>query len=117
MPAGRQKVEPSVGGTHPSYATDFFKADTDEQVWLGSPHLDNLVTVALALGGEVWAARQRQAIAEKLAEKKIPPTTANIEAYKASPEEEKAWEAQRQEMALRVYGTLARSLKPLKTSG
>lgn len=116
MPAGRQKVEPKVG-SHPTYATDFFKADTDEQVWLGSPHLDNLVTVSLALGGEVWATRQRQLIAEKLAEKKIAPTTANIESYQSTPDEDKAWEAQRQEMAKRVYGVLARSLKSLKTSG
>ncbi len=114
MPAGKTKVDPVVDN-HPTYATDYFKSDTDQQVWLGSPHVDNLVTVALALGGEVWATRQRQIIAEKLAEKKIAATTANIEAYKPSPEEEKAWEAQRQEMALRVYGTLARSLKPLKT--
>ena len=116
MPAGKTKVEAKVGGK-PTYATDYFKSDTDEQVWLGSPHIDNLVTVSLALGGEVWATRQRQLIAEKLAEKKIPATTANIEAYKASAEEEKAWDAQRQEMAKRVYGVLARSLKPLKTTG
>jgi hypothetical protein len=115
MPAGRTKAEPTVGNNHPSYATDFFKADTDQQVWLGSPHVDNLVTVALALGGEVWATRQRQAIAEKLAEKRIAPTTANIESYKPTAEEEKAWEAERQEMALRVYGVLARSLKPVKS--
>jgi hypothetical protein len=113
MPAGRTKANPTVGDNHQTYATDFFKADTDQQVWLGSPHIDNLVTVALALGGEVWATRQRQIIAERLAEKKIAATSANIEAYKPTPEEEKVWEAQRQEMALRVYGTLARSLKPL----
>ncbi len=116
MPAGRQKVEAKIG-SHPTYATDYFKSDTDEQVWLGSPHLDNLVTVSLALGGEVWATRQRQLIAEKLAEKKIPATSANIEGYLSSPEEDKTWEAQRQEMAKRVFGVLARSLKSLKTAG
>ena len=51
MPAGKTKVEAKVGGK-PTYATDFFKSDTEEQVWLGSPHIDNLVTVSLALGGE-----------------------------------------------------------------
>ncbi len=116
MPAGKTKVEAKVGGK-PTYATDYFKSDTEEQVWLGSPHIDNLVTVSLALGGEIWATRQRQLIAEKLAEKKIPATTANIEAYKSSPEEDKAWEAQRVEMARRVYGVLGRSLKPLKEQG
>ena len=51
MPAGKTKVEAKVGGK-PTYATDYFKSDTEEQVWLGSPHIDNLVTVSLALGGE-----------------------------------------------------------------
>lgn len=114
MPAGKTKVEPVVDN-HATYATDYFKADTDQQVWLGSPHIDSLVTVALALGGEVWATRQRQIISEKLAEKKIAATSANIEAYRPTPEEEKAWEALRQELAQRVYGTLTRSLLPLKT--
>ncbi len=94
---------------HPSYATDFIKSDADQQVWLGSPHLDNLVTVAIALGGEIWATRQRQAIAEKLAEKGVAATKANIEGYRPSPEEEKVWEREREEMALRVYGVLARA--------
>ena len=116
MPAGKTKVEAKVGGK-PTYATDYFKSDTEEQVWLGSPHIDNLVTVSLALGGEVWATRQRQLIAEKLAEKKMPATTANIEAYTASPEEVKEWEGMRKEMAKRVYQSLARSLKPLKEQG
>ncbi len=86
MPAGKVKVDAKVGGK-PTYATDYFKSDTEEQVWLGSPHIDNLVTVSLALGGEVWATRQRQLIAEKLAEKKLAATTANIEAYVASRSE------------------------------
>ncbi len=107
---------PNAVPNHVTYATDYIKADADQQVWLGSPHLDNLVTVAIALGGEVWATRQRQAIAEKLAEKGIPATTANIEAYRPTPEEEKTWEHQREEMALRVYGVLARATTPAKSS-
>jgi hypothetical protein len=104
-------TQPQAEHDHRTYATDYIRADTDQQVWLGSPHVDNLVTVSLALGGEVWATRQRQAIAERLAEKGIAATTANIEAYHPTAEEEKLWETQRQEMALRVYGVLARSLQ------
>jgi hypothetical protein len=108
-----EKVAPG----HATYATDYFKADADKQVWLGNPHIDNLVTVAIALGGEVWTTRQRQAIAERLADKGMPATTANIEAYVANREEEAAWRSQREEMVLRVFGVLARAAGTAAKSG
>ncbi|MBL8642749.1 MAG: hypothetical protein JNK21_02365 [Rhodospirillaceae bacterium] len=91
-----------------TFAADYFKSDTDKQVWLGNPHIDNLVTVVLALGAEIWALKQRQIISEKLAEKKVFPTTAAIEAYKPTKAEEAEWDAERQSLAKRVYGWFAR---------
>ena len=91
-----------------TYAADFYKSDTDKQVWLGNPHIDNLVSVSIALGAEIWAIKQRQIISETLAEQKKMPTTAAIESYKPSKEEEAAWDAERQDLAKRVYGVLAR---------
>ncbi len=117
MPIAKTPAEARIGKDHTTYATDYFRSDTDQQVWLGSPHLDNIVTVALALGGELWAVRQRQVIAEKLAEKGIAATSANIEAYRASAEEEKVWESQRQEMAVRVYGVLTRATVKSEKTG
>lgn len=91
-----------------THAADYFKSDTDKQVWLGSPHLDNLVTASIAIGAELWAVKQRQIISEKLAEKKIFATNAAIEAYKPTKDEEAAWELERRALAKRMFGVLAR---------
>ncbi|MBL8629151.1 MAG: hypothetical protein JNM81_05955 [Rhodospirillaceae bacterium] len=91
-----------------TFAADYFKSDTDKQVWLGNPHIDNLVSVTLALGAEIWAVKQRQIISEKLAAKKTFPTTAAIEAYKPSKDEEAEWDAERQALAKRLYSWFAR---------
>ncbi|MDX2222659.1 MAG: hypothetical protein SFV21_07925 [Rhodospirillaceae bacterium] len=92
----------------PTYAADYHKSDTDTQVWLGNPHIDNLVSVSLALGAEIWALKQRQIISERLAENNVFPTTAAIEAYKPTKDEEDAWDQERQALAKRVYGWFAR---------
>ncbi len=91
-----------------TFAADFFKSDTDKQVWLGSPHIDNLVSVSIAIGSEIWALKQRQIISEKLAEKKIPASSAAIEGYRPTKEEEVEWDEERQKLARRLFGVLAR---------
>jgi len=103
------KAAKTLGGKQ-TYAADFYESDTGKQVWLGNPHIDNLVSVSIALGAEIWAIKQRQIISEKLAEKKKMPTTAAIEAYKPSKEEEAAWDVERQDLAKRLYGVLAREI-------
>ncbi len=105
--AEKAKAPTNVNGKE-TFATDYFKADTDKQVWLGNPHIDNLVHVSLALGAEIWAVKQRQIISEKLAEKKVFPTSAAIEAYKPTKQDEEAWDAERQALTKRLYGVLAR---------
>lgn len=102
-----KEVATEIGGRK-TYAADYFKSDTEKQVFLGSPHLDNLATVVMHLGAELWASKQRQIIAEKLAERGVPATTKAIETYKASKEEELAWEDERQALARRIYGVLSR---------
>ena len=106
--ARKLQEAPSKIKGHDTFAIDFVKTDTDQQVWLGSPHMDNLVSVVIALGSELWATKQRQIIAEKLAEKGIAATHAAIETYQPSDEEEAEWEAERQALASRMYGFLAR---------
>lgn len=102
-----KKVAAEINGRK-TYAIDFLKSDTDKQVFLGSPHIDNIVSVTLALGAEVWATKQRQIVAEKLAEQGIAATTKAIETYKPSKAEEAEWEEERQALARRVYSVLAR---------
>ena len=81
---------------HPRYAAPAIKSDTDQQVWLGNPHVDNLTTMVIALSSEVWANRQRTAILEKVLAAKGIDVAALVESYVPTKEEFATWEAQRQ---------------------
>lgn len=88
---------------HPSYASPAIKSDTDQQVWLGNPHIDSLMTMMVALSAEVWATRQRSAILEKLLASKGVVVADAVERYTPSQAEYDSWEAERQAMAERVF--------------
>jgi hypothetical protein len=107
MPRTIKKVDSKINGRE-TFTIDYFDTDTDKQVWLDNPHVDNLVSVVIAIGSEMWATKQRQIIAEKLAEKNIPATYQAIETYQPSDEEEKEWHAEREALAHRLYSYLAR---------
>ena len=89
-------------------AAPFIPADTDAAVFLGNPHIDNLMSVVIALGAEIWADRQRMKVVERLLETEGKATTAMIEAYVPTDAEKEAWEAERMEMVERVYSVLSR---------
>jgi hypothetical protein len=92
-------ASPQPKDPRPTYATPAFKSDTDQQVWLGNPHVDNLMTMMIALSAEVWAGRQRTLIMEKLLAGKGVLAKEAVESYTPSKEEFAAWEAERQAMA------------------
>ena len=89
-------------------AAPFIAADTDAAVFLGNPHIDNLMSVVIALGAEIWADRQRMKVVERLLETEGKATAAMIEAYVPTDAEKEAWEAERMEMVERVYSVLSR---------
>lgn len=89
-------------------AAPFIAADTDAAVFLGNPHIDNLMSVVIALGAEIWADRQRMKVVERLLETEGRATAAMIEAYVPTDAEKEAWEAERTEMVERVYSVLSR---------
>ena len=89
-------------------AAPFIPADTDAAVFLGNPHIDNLMSVVIALGAEIWADRQRMKVVERLLETEGKATTAMIEAYVPTDAEKEAWEAERVAMVERVYSVLSR---------
>lgn len=89
-------------------AAPFIPADTDAAVFLGNPHIDNLMSVVIALGAEIWADRQRMKVVERLLETEGQATAAMIEAYVPTDAEKEAWEAERMEMVERVYSVLSR---------
>jgi hypothetical protein len=83
-------------------------ADTEQAVFLGNPHLDNLMTVVIALGAEIWSDRQRMRIMERLLESRGKVTQQLIEQYVPSNDEKAAWDAERAAMVKRVYEVLSR---------
>lgn len=96
---------------HPTYATNFIKADTDQAVFLGNPVMDNMMTSMIALGAEVWSNRRRMRIIEKLLEEHGSVTNEMIEAYAPSDEEQAAELAERDAFIERAFGSLARETK------
>lgn len=91
-----------------SYATPAIKTGTDEAVFLGNPHIDNLMTVSIALGSEIWEIRQRMNVMETLMETKGSISNQMIEEYVPSDQQAELWAMQRQEMVDRVYSVLSR---------
>ena len=98
----------------PTYATAAVRADTDNAEFLGNAHLDNLLTIVIALGAEIWESRQRLLIMERLLETEGRVTEEMIEQYVPSDEEVKRWEAKKAEMTDRVYSVLARDTSEAK---
>ena len=92
----------------PTYTTEHIKSDADSAVFLGNPHLDNLMTVVIALGAEIWSDRQRLRIVERLLEQHGHVSREMIEQYVPSPQERKLWESERESMVRRVYDVMAR---------
>ncbi|MCC5868272.1 MAG: hypothetical protein JJU27_07140 [Gammaproteobacteria bacterium] len=98
----------------PTYTAQAIKSDTESMVFLGNPHIDNLVSIVIALGAEIWESRQRMLIIERLLEKEGRVTEEMIEQYVASDEEFELWEAKKAEMTQRVYSVLARDTSKAK---
>lgn len=100
--------------TRAGYATEFVKGDFDRSVYLGNPHVDNLMAVVTALGAENWTMRRRLMVLERLlAEKKVIDLDA-YEAYEPSPAEKAAWDAEREDFMDRVFAVLMRPTGPVR---
>ena len=98
----------------PTYAAAAIKADSDAAVFLGNPHLDNLMTIVIAMGAEIWSDRQRMRIVERLLESGGKVTRELIEQYVPSEAERTAWQGERDAMVKRVYDVLSRDTSAAK---
>jgi hypothetical protein len=92
----------------PTFAADYIMTDATKAVYLGNPHIDNLMMVVYALGTEIWVDRQRNRIVESLLAAKEPVTAEAIEQYIPTAEEKTAWQAEQDAMVHRIYSVLAR---------
>jgi hypothetical protein len=91
-----------------TYATDFFKSDTDRSIMLKDLMTDNIVTAIINLGAEQWTTRRRLMTIEQLLTDHGSVTTEMIETYIPSPEIAAAWEEERDLFITRIYDVLAR---------
>lgn len=105
--------ESQING-RPTYGTAAIKAETGGAVFLGNAHIDNLITIVIALGAEIWESKQRMLIMERLLEKHGRVTEEMIEQYVATDEEVELWEAKKAAMTERVYSVLARDTSTAK---
>lgn len=98
----------------PGYAAPYVKGDFDRAVYLGDPHVDNLMAVVTALGAENWTLRRRLMVLERfLAERELVDLDA-VEAYEPTAAEKAAWDAEREDFMDRVFGVLLRPTGSVK---
>ena len=89
--------------------SDFIKHDADNMVLLGNPHIDNLLSIVVALGAEIWTGQQRARITEALLTKHGKVTTEMIEQYVPTAEEQAKWAGERKAMVDRIYSVMGRN--------
>ncbi len=75
--------------------------------FMADPDVDRLLAIVTALTAELSVTRERIDTAERLADRGLPATPANIEAYEPEPTVEVAREAMRSGMLDRVFRILS----------
>ena len=89
-------------------ADGFIPANSDNISLFPDPVTDNVMHVLIALGAEFWTLRRRMFVLEKVLEK-AGVSAQDIEAYRPTPEEKLAWEAERDVFIARTFGALSRT--------
>jgi hypothetical protein len=100
------EMKKPVDYPRPSYTVDYIPGNTRSGVFLGSPAFDASIKLNVVLGAEAWAAKRRLKIVDSLVARNIMPTVERVEAYVPSAEEEKAWNAERDQMVKTAFGPL-----------
>lgn len=93
-------------------ATDFIKMDWATARYVDDQNVDNLLSVVVSLGTELWAVRRRQMALESLLNKSGTVTKQMIESYEPSEAERIAWAAERDDTIERIYSVLSRVSQP-----
>jgi hypothetical protein len=83
-------------------------APAPEPAFFDNPAIDNLISVTLELGAELWVQRERSRVLEKLLAEKGLVTSELIEAYQPTAEETAAAKAERDAFVNRLFGAFAR---------
>jgi len=96
----------------PTYTVEFIPSATRNAVFLGNPTLDGMMHAILAIGAEVWADKRRLKIIESLMTAKREVNFDSIESYLPTPEQEKAWAAERDLMIKNAFGPFIAPIIP-----
>lgn len=83
-----------------------------QPAFFDNPAIDNLITVTLELGAELWVQRERMRVIERLLAERGVVTAEAIEKYSGSAEEAARVQAERDAFVNRLYAALARDTVP-----
>ena len=111
---GRENPPMNTQSKRPTYTTEAIKSDADQAVLMGHPTLDNLITAMISVSAQMWTQNRRAKITEALLDRHGKVTTAMIEAYVPSAEEEAQWANERDHFIERTFGAFAVTGGPIK---
>lgn len=94
------------------YAADFIKGDWATARFVKDQNVDNLLSVVVSLGAELWATRRRQMVVEAILAKTNLVSAQAIDAYQPSEAERAAWSSERDDTIERIYSVLQRVSHP-----
>ena len=94
-------------------ASDYIPSDFANFTFFEDRTVDKLMQVVISLGAEFWVMRRRMLVTEALLDKGAIVTTAQIEKYVPTAEEQKTWEAERDIFIKRAYEALTTEGSPV----
>jgi hypothetical protein len=99
-----------AGAGRKSVVGDAIKAHTDKMAFLPDPVVDNLVTVVLELGAQIWTDRKRIRTLEALLVQHGVTTADAVETFTFPIEQDEAWRKERDEFIQTTFGALQRNI-------
>ncbi len=94
-------------------ASDYIPSDFANFTFFEDRTVDKLMQVVISLGAEFWVMRRRMLVTEALLDKGTIVTTAEIEKYVPTKEEQAAWEQERDIFIKRAYEALTTEGSPV----
>jgi hypothetical protein len=100
-----------AGAGRKSVAGEAIKAHTDRAVFVADPIVDNLVTVVLELGAQLWTDRKRLRTLEAvLVQNGLAPDA--VETFVFPVDQDEAWRKERDDFIQTTFGALRRPVDP-----
>ena len=99
----RERHDPDV--TREAVAR-FIPSQSQNHVFFPDRSVDQLMQVVISLGAEHWVMRRRMLVIEALLEQGKPVSTAEIERFNPSPEQQASWSQERDAFIRRAFDAL-----------